>query len=234
MQTHFFPPTKSRRGGKKKVQQGEQKYVYRSRSLLRLTDRCEPRLFQDKTLVSWEEAERGFRDAAVMMTLLRESAPASSHSCRGPPVEKRCHYEIHILTDVKKRERALEFGWNSEPLWALGWIFWWRCFAFRLCHLDVFFICFFLIIIILLFWKAPGTDYASSDRNTSWMTLEAFTDFSIKPDYLTPHTVFPLLFVVCVRMFRWRLICGLGKVSQLPSTWMTSNHGFMLPDEVPV
>lgn len=131
MQTHFSPPpTKSRRG-KKKVQQGEQKYVYRSRSLLRLTD----------TLVSWEEAERGFRDAAVMMTLLRESAPASSHSCRGPPVEKRC--EIHILTDVKKRERALEFGWNSEPLWALGWIFWWRCFAFRLCHLDVFFICFF-------------------------------------------------------------------------------------------
>lgn len=125
--------------GKKKVQQGEQKYVYGSRSLLRLTDRCEPRLFQDKTLVSWEEAERGFRDAAVMMTLLRESTPASSHSCRGPPVEKRCHYEIHILTDVKKRERALEFGWNSEPLWALGWIFWWRCFAFRLCHLDVFF-----------------------------------------------------------------------------------------------
>lgn len=144
MQTHFFPPppTKSRMEIKK-VQQGEQKYVYRSRSLLRLTDRCEPRLFQDKTLVSWEEAERGFRDAAVMMTLLRESAPASSHSCRGPPVEKRCHYEIHILTDVKKRERALEFGWNSEPLWALGWIFWWRCFAFRLCHLDVFFICFF-------------------------------------------------------------------------------------------
>lgn len=135
------PPTKSRME-KKKVQQGEQKYVYRSRSLLRLTDRCDPRLFQDKTLVSWEEAERGFRDAAVMMTLLRESAPASSHSCRGPPVEKRCHYEIHILTDVKKRERALEFGWNSEPLWALGWIFWWRCFAFRLSSGCVFYLFF--------------------------------------------------------------------------------------------
>lgn len=95
---------------KKKVQQREQKHVYGSRSLLRLMDGCESGLFQDKTLVSWEEAERGFRDAAVMMTLLRESAAASSHSCRGPPVEKRCHYEIHILTDVKKRERALGLG----------------------------------------------------------------------------------------------------------------------------
>lgn len=98
-------------------------------------------LFQDKVIVAILQGRklRGFRDAAVMMPLLGESALTSSHSCRGPPTQKRCYYETRVVTavcvNVKKRERTLVSVWNSQkmegPLKDLRWISSMRCLASR-------------------------------------------------------------------------------------------------------
>lgn len=74
---------------------------------------------------------RGFRDAAVMMTSLRESALTVSHSCRDPPRRGRAVLPrgsgcilTAVCVNVKKREKALVSGWDSQKLEAhLGWIF---------------------------------------------------------------------------------------------------------------
>lgn len=65
-------------------------------------------LFQDKVIrgESPGRKRRGFRDAAVTMTSLGESAPTISHSCRGP--EKMILWDSYCdsCLNVKKQERG--------------------------------------------------------------------------------------------------------------------------------